>query len=629
MLVCMSSLLFVFNNCSSNAFQTNSDEPNQKDLSIPPVPPASPPGQGQAISSDILVFGATPAGIMAGIEAQRLGRTVTIVEPTRWLGGMVAGGLSSTDSGTSGVISGLTLEYFKRTNAAEISAGAAPRNNFVLEPHVARHVFTQMLAEAGLHIITSTHVVKVNKSGTVIQSVLMDNGVLYKAKQYIDASYEGDLMAKAGISYTWGRESTAQYNEPDAGVKLPLAPLAGLNLDPYIIPGQASSGLLPYVSAEAPAAVGSADKNIMAYNYRMCTTDLATHGSNAIPYSQLKPANYDATKFIGTQRLISAMTKGNYKAQSVANFFFYPATNQSTGALIPYANGKFDINGLGMYGSDLVKIVNSYPDGDEATRDIVRQTVADYDMGLLYYLATDPNVPADVRAYINQFGACKDEFADNDHFPNQLYVREGRRMIGSYVMTEANVLLQKTVDDVIAMGGYSMDSHIRQYFAINGKLMHEGMADRTPYTKIGLDPGTPYAISYRALTPQRTEVTNLLNPVTLSASSMAYRSLRMEPQYMMMGAASGAAAALAISNQSAVQDVPYSQLRAILLTQNQIMLLKGDCLLGNLYVANGKSETAYLHASVAAGKTCPSQIRTCKNGNLSGSYAYSSCKVEP
>lgn len=583
----------------------------------------------RTLTRDVLVFGGTPAGIMAAVDAKRLGKSVVVLEPSHWWGGMTAGGLSVTDSGTSGVISGLTREYFRRTNELELANGAAPKGKFVVEPHVARSVFKSMLNEIGLVVKTDVNVLKVNKSGTTIKSVEMNDGAVYYAKQFIDASYEGDLMAAAGVSYTWGRESSSQYGEPEAGVRPPVAPLGGA-LDPYRIAKNPQSGLLPFVSSAPLAPLGSADKHIMAYNYRICATDIATHGANAVPYSQLKPARYDRTKFAGAQRVIDFLTSGgSYNAQSVANWFFLPSTNRTTGELSPYANGKFDINGLGIYTSDVVGIVDSYPDGNGAARDVVRQTVADYDMGLLYYLTTDASVPADVRAYMAKFGACRDEFVDNNYFPYQLYVREGRRMIGEYVMTESNILLEHTVPDVVAMGGYGMDSHIRQYLAIDGQLMFEGGGiDRSPYTRVGIEPGTPYGISYRALTPRRSEVTNLLNPVTLSASSMAYRSLRMEPQYMMMGAAAGAAASIAIDRNSAVQDVRYSDLRTELLKQGQIMVVPGDCFDKELYVPNGKSIKAYLHAT-SGGSVCRSEIRICTDGVLSGSYGYRSCTVTP
>ncbi len=581
---------------------------------------------------DIFIFGATPSGIMAAVAARRLGKSVVIVEPTRWLGGMVAGGLSSTDSGKSGVISGLTAEFFQRTNAVEEKLPVPPRNTFVVEPHVARDVFDQMLAEQGLSVVVGLHVQKVDKSGNTITTVHLDDGTSYSAKEFVDASYEGDLMAAAGISYTWGRESSTQYGEPEGGVQAPRAVTFGaLSVDPYVVAGNPSSGLLPLVTPGPALAVGSADKKLMAFSYRQCATDIQTHGDNAVPYSQWKPAGYDRSAFAGAQRIIDTATAAGRDPVSIARYFFGPQI-KTNGDLNPYANGKFDLNPEPPFSGDVIEIINAYPDGTESDRDAVRKYIASYSRGILYYLATDPAVPEAVRAYVNGFGACKDEFVDNEHFPYQLYIREGRRMIGSYVMTEADVLEQTARPDPIAMGGYSMDTHLRQYLAIGGKLWDEGNSDfssSSAYTRVGIPVGAPYRISYAALVPKRAEAQNLFDPVTLSASSMAYRSLRMEPQYLMMGAASGVAASVAIDRNVAVQDVPYDILRAKLQAQGQLAVLPGNCLLEDKEVENGKTAVAYLHAS---SPTCPSETVTCENGAFTAAdggkpYTYSSCTI--
>ena len=576
---------------------------------------------------DMVVYGATPAGIMSAVAGIKQHLSVAIFEPSQHIGGMVTGGLSATDSGLGIVITGLTLDFFNRTNALEVAAGANPKTTYVVEPHIATQVFQQLLNENGIQVYTGQSLQSVSKTKSIIEKITFASGLAVLAKVFVDASYEGDLMAKAGISYTWGRESAAQYGEPEAGVMTPICRVP--KVDPYIAKGNPASGLFPFVSAAPPARVGSADKNLMAYNYRLCATDFATHGSNAVPYSSLMPAGYSASKYAPVARMIESMTATpGYDPIDVAGSFFFPARNKTTGLLLPYANGKFDINGGAAYSTDVIGIINKYPDGTEAQRQAIRDYIAKYDAGLVYFLATDSQVPKDVRSYINEFGACRDEFADNNYFPTQLYVREGRRMVGAYVMTESDVLLQTTIPDVIAMGGYNMDSHYRQFFAIGGALYVEGESNRAPYDRTGIKPGTAFPISYRSMTPAISEAENLLNPVTSSSSSMAYRALRTEPQMMMMGAAAGAAAALAIQNKVAVQKVTYAQLNKLLAAQKQMMVLPGQCLFNSTVVKNGGSVTAYLHATITPPLSCRKETRVCMNGVLSGTYKYSACVAQ-
>lgn len=509
---------------------------------------------------------------MAAVAAARSGKTIKLVEPTAWIGGMVAGGLSGTDAGNSAAIGGIALEFFKRNNATEVAAGAAPNNIYVGEPHVFRNTFLQMLSESNVEHTKSVRLAAVQKTGTKITSVTLTDGSRHAAKIFIDASYEGDLMAMAGVAYAVGRESRATYNEPDAGTMIPRELFNG-TFDPYVTPKNPNSGLIFEVVPGPVLPEGSADHHVMAYNYRSCATDIATHSNNAIPFAQLKPKDYDPAMFLGALRLVKAIgssATGEYIARHFLNPQYVQDSNPEK--LIPYAAGKFDINGGSPYSTDVVGVTDGYADGDEATRQKIRDRVRAYDQGLFYYLATSSDIPDSVHEFIHRFGACADEFTDNDHFPTQLYIREGRRMRGAYVMTEFDILKQvPPPHDVIGIGDYNMDSHIHQLVDVDGKVCQEGSGELKGYTQYGIKPGTLYPIPYRALTPNASEATNLLVSVTVSASSMAIRSLRMEPQYMMMGHAAGAAASLAIDDNVDVQNVDYSKMEARLKTEKQVL----------------------------------------------------------
>lgn len=522
--------------------------------------------ESKTFEADIVIYGATPSGIMAAVSGARLGKSVILLEQSRWIGGTVAGGLSATDVGFAQVISGLTQEFFSRTNKIEKAKGANPNNNWVLEPHVATQVFFQMLNEAAITPKLKTRIASIDKTGTKINSLSTTNGDVYKASVFIDATYEGDLMAKAA-SYTWGRESQSQYNEKDAGTQTPEKVW---DIDATLTPGDLSpdAPVLPTVSNEAPAPKGSADKHIMAYNYRHCAT---TNLSNAISYTRLAPADYDRKKYLGVQRIIEFLRlREKLEGEAIARVFFSPA-RKKTGELNPYANNKFDINGGTPFGTNVIMLGDSYVEGDEKTRERVRKEIASYNQGLLHYLASDKEVPQDVRDFMNQFGACADEFVYNYYFPTQMYIREARRMIGEYVMLEQNVLLQRRIEDPIALAGYNVDTHQHRMFNIKGKLWREGFKNAEGYTSSMVDFCTPFGISYKSLTPKSSEVTNLLVSVTISASAVANYALRLEPQYMMMGQAAATAASLAIDSGSSVQDISYVDLRKKLLEGRQLL----------------------------------------------------------
>jgi hypothetical protein len=570
---------------------------------------------------------------MASVQAARLGKSVMLIEPTHWIGGMVAGGLSDTDSGNAKIIGGLALEFFQTTSALEMSRGAKAVINgtaFDVEPHVARQVFTGMLAAAGVTYRVDSPLANLQKSGPTLQQITLSDGSAYSAKMFIDSSYEGDLMALAGIPYAVGQEARSSV-EPDAGVQVPNLFAGGISS--YVTSGVASSGLLPEVTEGPAAAPGSADGNIMAYDYRFCVTDLKTHGSNAIPFARYFPATYSAQNYAAVLRVLNAAPVGESGAKAVSPFFVASA---------PYADGKIDVNGSSAFSTDVVGIQNGYPDGNRAVRASIAASIQSYDQGLFYFLSANPNVPSSVSSYVNQFGICADEFTDNGNLPTQLYIREARRMQGAYVMTEADVLNKATPvpTDIVGMGGYDMDSHIRQIIDIGGDLYTEGSNKAiigygcTTSSHCLVLPGTPFSIPYRALTPAATDAGNLLVTVAISATSTAYRAIRLEPQYMIMGQAAGAAASLAIDNQSSVQDVNYQSLMALLVTPafagQPPQVLTPPCALKGTTFPVGKVVIGY--KSVANSQTCTTATFTCAAGgvwtnpsNISPVPYYNSC----
>lgn len=546
--------------------------------------------QAETFHADIVVYGATPSGIIAAVQASRMGKKVYLIEASRWIGGMVSGGLSSTDVGFPLVISGTTQEFFDRTY--QIEKDRKPSNRWNVEPHVATKVFYEMLSEVNIAPHLETRLIRVNKTGTQITSIETNKNDEYIATQYIDSSYEGDLMAMAGVSYTWGRESRSTYNEPDAGVQKPTLFVNGA-IDPYIRKDEPWSGLLFSMTQGPVQAEGSSDRNIMAYNYRHCATNKR---DRAIPYSNLIPSDYHPNTYEGVRRTLDYLrsTLPERSGEDMARWFFSPQRKKVDGkdALEPYANDKFDINGGSAFGSDVVLYNQLYPnpvagqslEDFENTRNFVRKKIANYNLGLFHFLATDQNVPPSVQEFINQFGACSDEFTDNNNFPTQLYVREARRMIGEYVMTEKNVLLQKTIEDPIALDGYNVDTHNHQLLNIDGDIYVEGHKNAEGYVTSQTDFCAPYGISFGALKPKANEVTNLLVSVTVSASAVANGSLRLEPQYMMMGQAAGTAASLAVNNGNKVQDVDYNSLRKELINNKQRLDVIQDYMLQKVCV---------------------------------------------
>ena len=501
----------------------------------------------QEISTDVCIYGGTSGGVVAAVQAARLGKSVALVVVNNHLGGMTSGGLGATDVGSHGnsYIQGMAREFYTRVGQ-KYGAGAT----FAFEPHVAEAVFNEMAQQPGISIYTNQYLVSVSKQGQQLRAATMNNGNIFRAKMFIDASYEGDLMAKAGVSYTIGRESTSQYNENINGVCVPNTgghQFGTANVSPYVVSGDSSSGLLPLVQSAASGAPGSADQRVQAYNFRMCLTTVV---SNQLAITA--PTNYSAAQYELLARYIQAQVA-------------HGATLTLNSLMIVSAmpNGKTDINNYGAVSTDFIGQNYTYPEADYATRQQVWQAHKNYTQGLFYFLATDPRVPAAVQGQMNSYGLCKNEFADNGGWPYQLYVREARRMVSDYVLTQSNCLGQATVSDSIGLAAYTMDSHNCQRCVVNGYAQNEGDVE------VGV-PGF-YSIPYRVMVPKSAECNNLLVPWCISASHIGFSSFRMEPVFMIVSQAAGTAACMAIDGGATVQNINMSKLQAQLLADLQAL----------------------------------------------------------
>jgi hypothetical protein len=512
---------------------------------------------------DLVIYGNTSAGIMAGIQARRDGLDVIVIGPDRHIGGLTAGGLGWTDSGNKEAIGGLSREFYRRVKAhydrpvawkhqrPEDYSRYDPESDamWVFEPHVAETVFEKMVAEAGLEIYRDKWLDR-EEGVTVrrkrITEIRMLDRTAYRSKVFMDATYEGDLMAAAGVSYTVGREPNSRYGETLNGVQTRNAVSHQFDLDvsPYVVPDDPSSGLLPRVHGEGPGEEGAGDKKVQAYNFRMCLT---TAEENRVPFP--KPDGYDPLRYELLGRYLDAGWRGIWAK-------FDPAPNRKT-----------DTNNHGAFSTDNIGMNYDYPEaGYERREEIVREHER-YQKGLMWYLANEPRVPEDVRERMSPWGLARDEFEDNDHWPHQIYVREARRMVGDFVMTERHLTGKEPTGRSIGMGSYNMDSHnVQRYVDARGYARNEG--------DVQIDPGGPYLISYDAIVPRRKDVVNLLVPVCLSSSHIAYGSIRMEPVFMILGQSAAVAARIAVRQGLPVQDVGYDALRPELIRLGQVLELK-------------------------------------------------------
>jgi hypothetical protein len=511
---------------------------------------------------DVVVYGGTSGGVSAAVQAARLGKAVVLFEPGKHLGGLTSGGLGATDIGNKAAIGGLAREFYQRIKkhyqdegnwryekrADFKGPGHDPKEDaaWTFEPHVAEKVFGDLVREHRVPVVLGQHLdlaKGVRKDGPRIVAIMMESGEVFRGKVFIDATYEGDLMAKAGVSYHVGRESNKVYGETLNGVQVGQAVHHQFTakVDPYVKPGDPSSGLLPRVQAGPPGTDGEGDHRVQAYNFRLCATD---RPENRRPWP--RPENYDEKQY---ELLLRNFEAGDLRIP------WHPL-------LMP--NRKTDSNNNYAFSTDDIGSSYAYPDGDYATRARIWKEHADYQQGLMWTLANHPRVPEKVRQHFQTWGLAKDEFVDNDNWPTQLYVREARRMVGEYVMTEANCRDRRVAEDPVGLAAYTMDSHhVRRYVTAEGFVRNEGDV------QVGGFP--PYPVSYRSLTPRTGECTNLLVPVCLSASHISYGSIRMEPVFMVLGQSAATAAALAIDDNTEVQKVSYPKLQERLLRDGQVL----------------------------------------------------------
>ncbi len=492
-------------------------------------------------SYDLIVYGGTAGGVMTAIAGARHGLKTVLLEPRNHVGGMATGGLSRTDTGAREVIGGLALEFYYRVgNRYDMRRFKNPVAWFY-EPKVGESVMLEMLKEAGVTLLFNHRLREktgVTMQGAEVTEIDTENGVRFRGKVFADCSYEGDLMAQAKVSYTFGREGSAQYGESLAGVR-DRTPYHQFMFD---VPALDASGKpLTEVEPDPPLAPGTADKKIQAYNFRIITTNVS---ANRVPWP--KPKSYDVKRYELLARYLDAFVKNKGRS---------PVFHELT-LIAPIPNGKADFNNNGPFSTDYIGKNYAYPDGSYATRERIWQEHVDYVQGFYYFLANDPRVPKELQKEVNEWGLPRDEYADTNHWPHQLYVREARRMVGVYVASQKDLQTELTKPDVIGMGSYNSDSHNIQRF-VNSRGMAENEGDMQVAVK-------PYQIPFRILLPKKEQARNLFVPVCFSASHVAYSSLRMEPQYMILGHAAGVAAAMAIKGRTPVQDVNVAELQKIL-----------------------------------------------------------------
>ncbi|MBR9998684.1 MAG: FAD-dependent oxidoreductase [Cyclobacteriaceae bacterium] len=527
-----------------------------------------------SMDADVIVYGGTAAAITAAVQVVRMGKTVLIVSPDKHLGGLTASGLGFSDTGNKEVIGGLSQEFYhrvylhyqdpeawkwqKKQEYGNVGQGTSAidedyRTMWIFEPHVAEKVFENFVHEHDIPVIRNEWLDResgVEMEEDRILSITTLSGQNYKGKIFIDATYEGDLMAAAGVRYHVGRESNDVYHEQWNGIQKEVFHhghhFGNMNISPYIIPGDPSSGILPRISTEDPGENGKGDNRIQAYCYRTCLTK---NEANRIPFE--RPDGYDSTQY---ELLIRV-----YQAGWRETFHKFD----------PIPNLKTDVNNHGPFSFDNIGMSYDYPEASyERRREIIKEH-EDYQQGLLYFIANDPRIPAEVQEEMKKWGLSRDEFKDNGNWPHQIYVREARRMIGDFVMTENEILGKSPVVDPIGMGSYTMDSHNTQrYITPDGYVQNEG--------DIGVHPGKPYQIALGTIIPEEGTCTNLLVPVAVSSSHIAFGSIRMEPVFMILGQSAGTIAAIALEKNQNIHDLDYSGIKPELLEYGQILEFTGN-----------------------------------------------------
>ncbi|HEY3330065.1 MAG TPA: FAD-dependent oxidoreductase [Capsulimonadaceae bacterium] len=490
----------------------------------------------QTLNVDICVYGGNAAGVVAAVQAKADGKSVVILEPGGHLGGLTAGGLSCTDFGNKGAIGGLSRELYR-----QFGKHYGVEEEWDFEPSLAEATLKLWIEKTDVPVYFRNFLEAVKLDGKRIVSITTETGLTVNAKVFIDCSYEGDLMAKAGVSYHVGREGNAAYGEKLNGVQHRPSHQFQHPVDPYVVAGAPSSGLIAGIDSEGPLPDGTGDKRVQAYNFRMCLTQ---REDNKIAWA--KPDDYDAAPYELLARYYAIDHSEVYGKYDVIR------------------GGKVDKNNHGAVSTDFIGANWAYPEADYATREKIFQAHVKWHRGLFWFLSTDERLPSDVRKFVSSWGLAKDEFVETGGWPHQLYIREARRMVSDYISTEADCKHERRPDDSVGLAAYNMDSHNCRRFVVDGKVQNEG--------DVQVAPTGPYPISYRSIVPKAGECENLVVPVCMGASHIAYGSIRMEPVFMILGQSAAVAASLVIDDKlNAVQAVPYAKLRPRLEAVGQVL----------------------------------------------------------
>lgn len=511
------------------------------------------------ITADLCVYGGTAAGVVAAAKAARLGLSVALLQPGRHLGGMTTGGLGWTDYGRKYVIGGMSRQFYR-----DVGRWYGRGEEWHFEPRAAQAVIDAMATTPGVRVVRFQYLDRVAMEGRRIAGITLLGGLEVRARVFIDATYEGDLLAKAGVSFTVGREANSVYHETLNGIQVQDKHQFSHAVDPYVVAGDPASGLLPQVIADdLSARQGQGDRRVQAYNFRMCMTD-----DPALKIDWPRPEAFDPLQYSLATRWFQG-EKDAYNEQLHQPDSTVPGKFDILTQRTPGGHCKTDTNNHGPVSSDFIGANYDWPEGGYGVREALFLKHVAYQMGFYWHMANCPDVPERYRRAYQRWGLPRNEFVDTGHWPHQIYVREARRMVADYVITEADCRGTSRPEDPVGMASYTMDSHNCARFVKveNGRarVLNEG--------DVQVPPTDPYPVSYRALAPKRGECENLLVPVCMSASHIAYGSARMEPVFMALGESTAQAAAMALAAGCPVQAVPYAPLRDALLGAGQILAL--------------------------------------------------------
>ncbi len=510
----------------------------------------------KTLTCDLCVYGGTASGVIAAVTAAGKGKSAIILNPANHLGGMTTGGLGWTDSGKKDVIGGASRQFYR-----DLGKHYGKEEEWLFEPKIAQQVIDGYVRDANVPVHHRCFIATANMSGDGqrIQSVRMVGGLVVKARMFIDATYEGDLLALAGVRYHVGREANSVYGETINGVQTHPKHQFSHPVDPYIKPGDPSSGTLPWINQRDAGPNGAGDHRIQAYNFRICMTDDPT-----LRIAWQKPEDYDPLNYELTRRWFNAEKDAyndqlpNYEGRPEGLIRKFDVLQRTPGGF-----AKTDTNNHGAVSSDFIGANYAWPEASYSQREVIFQSHLNWQMGYYWTMANDPAIPQRYREVYARFGLSRDEFGDTGGWSHQLYVREARRMIGDYVLNEHDTQHHRQADDPVGMGSYAMDSHNAQRFVRDGRVLNEG--------DVQLSPAGPYCISYRSIVPAKGQCENLLVPVCISASHIAYGSARMEPVFMALGQSAALAACLAIDGGVATQAVNYTKLRGELDKARQVV----------------------------------------------------------